>query len=498
MIASRTPAVLPQTLYRAAQVRELDRIAIEDCGLPGATLMARAGASGFNALREHWPQARSIAVVCGLGNNAGDGFVLARLALEAGLQATVLQVGDAGRLRGDALSARQALLEASGSISPFSQELLSTADVIVEALFGTGLDREVAGEWRQAIEAVNASNRPVLALDIPSGLHADTGQVLGAATVAEVTISFVGLKQGLFTGQGPAYCGTILFNDLGVPAQLYSRVPASATRVNWRSLPKLNPRPRVAHKGNYGHVLVVGGDYGMAGAARMAAEAAVRVGAGLVSVVTRPGHAPIISGQRPELLCHAAERIDDLYPLLRAASVVAIGPGLGKSDWASQLFSAVLETQLPLVVDADALNLLSQKPVRRDQWILTPHPREAGRLLGCSTAEVQVDRFNAVAKLQERYGGIIILKGAGSLVLPQSQPVAVCNGGNPGMASAGMGDILTGIIAGLLAQSLDMDTAARLGVCLHAEAGDQAALEGERGMLAGDLLPFLRSLVNQS
>lgn len=489
-------SALPHTLYRAAQVREFDRIAIEECGIPGATLMQRAGAAAFDVLRARWPKARSVAVACGEGNNGGDGFVLARLAHEAGLQTRVLQVGDAACLRGDALAAHQALTHNGVCVVPFSAEALRGCDVIVDALFGTGLDRAVSGAWRAAIEAINHAATPVLALDIPSGLHADTGRVLGAAVRATATVSFIALKQGMFTGLGPDHCGAVVFNDLDVPADIFTRAQPSALRLDLTHAPTLAPRSRAAHKGDYGRVLVIGGDHGMAGAARLAAEAAARVGAGLVIIATRAAHAPGLISTRPELLCRGVESAAQLAPLLHEASVIAVGPGLGCGAWASELLTAVLEMRTPLVIDADALNLVALDPRKRDDWVLTPHPGEAARLLGCSAADVQADRFQAVREIQRRYGGVAVLKGAGTLICNGAEPIAVCSAGNPGMASAGMGDVLTGVIAGLRAQGVAASAAAPLGVCLHATAGDLAAREGERGLLAGDLMPHLRRLVN--
>ena len=289
----------------------------------------------------------------------------------------------------------------------------------------------------------------------------------------------------------------LLFADLDVPAEVYARVAPAASRINLGSENSLfMRRRRTAHKGHFGHVLVVGGDPGYAGAVRLAGEAAVRIGAGLVSVATRSQHAAAICMARPELMVHAVETGAQLSSLLQRANCIAIGPGLGQSEWSSNLFARVMETRLPLVVDADALNLLAADPVRRDNWILTPHPGEAARMLGCRTADIQADRFAAVRNLQQRYGGIIVLKGSGTLIVDERQELAVCDGGNPGMASGGMGDVLTGVIAGLVAQGYALPAAARLGVCVHAAAGDAAAKEGERGLLAGDLMPWIRVLVN--
>ena len=484
-------------LYTAAQVRELDRTAIEEAGIPGYTLMSRAGAAAWDTLRGAWPEARRIVVVCGTGNNGGDGYVLARLALQAHCRVTVLQAGEAGHIGGDALTARAAYVAAGGEIHAGDLARLADAEVIVDALFGTGLDRPLEGGWLAMVEAVNRMGIPVLAIDIPSGLHADTGAVLGAAVKADRTVTFIGRKQGLYTGQAAEFTGEITFSDLGVPAGIYQRVSPPARLLMAPQLGVLAaPRPRAAHKGANGHVLVVGGDHGMNGAPRLAGEAALRVGAGLVSLATRAEHAAAISAACPELMSHGVGSARDLSPLLARATVVAVGPGLGRSRWAQALLAAVLETSLPLVVDADALNLLSREPLRRDGWVLTPHPGEAGRLLQQDTARVQEDRYAAVRALAEIYGGVAVLKGAGTLVYHAGAPVEVCAAGNPGMATGGMGDVLSGVIAGLIAQGLEPPQAAAAGVCLHALAGDRAACHGERGMTARDVIGALRAVLN--
>lgn len=258
----------------------------------------------------------------------------------------------------------------------------------------------------------------------------------------------------------------------------------------------LKPRPRSAHKGMFGHVLVVGGDYGYSGAARMAAEAALRVGAGLVSVATRPDIALTLNLARPEIMCHGISSDKALGALLDKAAVVIVGPGIGLSSWAKKLFSRVLKSKKPLIVDADALNILASKPVSYAHWILTPHPGEAARLLKTTIDEVQQDRVLAIHKLQKKMGGVCVLKGAGSLILAPNEILAQCEAGNPGMATAGMGDILSGVMGGLVAQGFSLVDAAKCGVLIHAMAGDLAAKEGERGMIASDLLHYLRRLVN--
>ena len=370
--------------------------------------------------------------------------------------------------------------------------------MIVDALLGTGLDRGVEGRWAEVIRAVNRHRAPVISVDIPSGLSADSGAVLGEAVEAEVTVSFIALKQGLFTGEGPACCGQVLFDALGVPPKVYAREILSARRLDWlRQARHFTPRRRTAHKGHFGHVLVIGGNLGMSGAARLAAEAAARCGAGLVSLATRPEHASAVAAARPEIMAHGVLDAAGLDPLLERAKVIALGPGLGRDAWSYPLWQRALDSGLPLVLDADALNLLSLEPIRRDDWVLTPHPGEAARLLGTNTSAIQCDRFAAAEDLQRRFGGTLVLKGAGTLIRSgAARPVGVCSLGNPGMASGGMGDVLSGLIAGLIAQGLALEDAAEAGVCLHAAAADRAAVQGERGLLASDLLGGLRSLLN--
>jgi hydroxyethylthiazole kinase-like uncharacterized protein yjeF len=489
---------LPHALYRAEQVREFDRCAIEDHGIPGTELMQRAGRAAYRLLRERWPGARDLTVLCGVGNNGGDGYVIARLALEDGLTTRVLQLGDPDRIAGDALTMAEAFLAAGGSRESFRQ-LPRRTDVIVDAALGTGLEREVTGAWAEALDAANRHPAARLAIDIPSGLNSDNGRVLGTAFRAHATISFIGLKQGLFTGQGPDCCGRLHFAGLEVPAVIYSREILSARRIDWqKQSQQLHPRRRSAHKGDFGHLLLLGGAPGFSGALRLAGEAALRCGTGLVSLATSPEHAAFLNQGRPELMCHPVRDPQALTPLLERADAVVAGPGLGQSDWAKALLAKVFDSDLPLVVDADALNLLALEPRRRGNWVLTPHPGEAARLLACDPAQVNADRFAAVQDLWRRFGGTLVLKGAGTLIAGDSRkPPALCSDGNPGMASGGMGDVLSGVIGAFLAQGREAEDAACMGVCLHAAAADaEAYLRGECGLLAADLPPRMRALLN--
>jgi NAD(P)H-hydrate epimerase len=489
----------PCPLYTAAQVRELDRLAIEEGGIPGYTLMTRAGEACWAVLRAHWPTARTVTVFCGAGNNGGDGFIIARLALQANWQVRLYQLGDPARMHADAQQAHAAFVAAGGQVEAYTPEARIAADVIVDALLGTGVERPLEGLWRAAVDAVNAAAIPVLSVDIPSGLRADTGAVAGAAIQAQQTVTFIGRKAGLYTGMAADFCGAIHFADLQVPGAILQPVPAVATLLRYPALGTLSvPRRRCAHKGDYGHVLVIGGDVGMMGAARLAAEAALRCGAGRVSVATRQEYAALITTACPELMCHGVSSAVQLRPLIRSASVLLIGPGLGRSVWAQSLLSAVLESPLPRVIDADALNCLAGDAPVFDRQVLTPHPGEAARLLDQTVASVQADRFAAARAISQHYGGTTVLKGAGTVIQPAEGIPRVCAAGNPGMATAGSGDVLAGIIAALIAQGMELDTAATAGVCVHGCAGDIAAREGERGLLARDLIAALRTLLNPS
>ena len=484
---------LPTKLYRADQVRELDRIVIANHGIPGIELMSRAGNAVFRHLQIKWPNTKTICVFCGSGNNGGDGYIIAGLAHGIGLKVTVFALSDPENLTGNALIAYQDYVKAKGIIEPFQSDAAIKTDVVVDALFGTGLTKPVTGAYAQAIQSINKSQSNVIAVDVPSGLNSNTGSVMGCAVKASCTVTFIGLKQGMFTGLAADYCGEIIFSSLAVPRDIFKQVATQTYRVINKTFP---PRPRCSHKGDNGHVLIVGGDRGYSGAARMAGEAALRVGAGLVSVATRPEHAALLNIGRPELMCHCVGNAEQLSALLDKADVIVIGPGLGQTKWAAELFIAAIKSAKMLIIDADALNLLALVSERHQNWVLTPHPGEAARLLSCTVTELQQDRYASVAAIQTKYGGIAVLKGAGTLIAGNGE-IAVSTTGNPGMASGGMGDVLAGVIAGLVAQGFSPKDAAQQGVYLHGMAADLAVERvGERGLLASDLMPYLRQLVN--
>jgi ADP-dependent NAD(P)H-hydrate dehydratase / NAD(P)H-hydrate epimerase len=494
-------------LYTNDIIRAFERDLFEKRLANAKELMQTAGKAAFNLLQQRWPNAQRIAVFCGSGNNGGDGFVLARLAKENGLNVSIYSINsikDLAELPYEMASACEAQ---NILIKPADKQSidLTQTDVIVDALLGSGLKGMVKPPFIDVIGCINQSNKPVLSIDIPSGLNANTGQAQGPTIKANGTLTFIGLKQGLFTGDAPDYCGQIICHSLNIPKHYYSRITPTAYLFNQDLVGRLlKKRPRTANKGCYGHVLVIGGDYGMAGAVRMTAEAALRVGAGLVSVATHKDHRDIVNAECPEIMCHAVESANELIPLLTKATVVVVGPGLGQSKWSISLLNGALnEKNKPFLLDADALNLIANKKVSLPSFVkeivITPHPGEAARLLNVPITTIQHDRFAAALHLQQHYHATVVLKGAGTLIQSKDTLPVVCTGGNPGMATAGMGDVLSGVIGGLLAQRLNPFDAAQIGVYLHAKAADMAALAyGERGLSATDLFRFIQKLSNIS
>ncbi len=476
-------------------------------------LMERAGAALDAHLQQDWPQVQRLWIFCGQGNNGGDGYVLARLARQRGLTVQLYALG-APKPDTEAARAYQLWLADGGQVQtslPMDFDATQAPDLLVDALLGIGPQTLLQGAVLDWIDYLNRQPVPVLAVDLPSGLHGATGAPLGAAVHASRTVTFIGWKPGLLTGQGPELTGSVslcplvaksmvaesmLAEVLGIDDVAVSRFGTLLRADYTLARHALPPRSRIAHKGNCGRVLVLGGGLGTPGAIRLAAEAALRAGSGLVRVASRAEHQWLVLAGRPELMWSASGTSNTDYAASAAwASVRVLGPGLGQDEWARAIWSAQLALPGPLVLDADGLNLLAEAPVYRDDWVLTPHPGEAARLLACSVAEIEQDRLLAVRRLQQRYGGVVLLKGAGTLVC-DDKTIWLCQEGNPGMASGGMGDLLSGIIAALWGQGLSPAAAAWVGVCVHGEAADIAARDGERGMLASDLLPFIRRLVN--
>lgn len=490
-------------LYTAAQVRGLDNAAIHEFGIAGYELMCRAGRAVVDVAREQFPAATRWLVICGPGNNGGDGYVVARLAVEAGIDVSLCSLTDTAQLKGDAATAHADWQSTDAEVLAWPLPAGQAYDLAFDALLGTGIGREVDGVFRQAIEFLNALDCPTLAIDIPSGLNADTGNVMGCATRARSTVTFVGRKRGMYTASGPDYCGDIAFDNLGIPAEAGQVLAESGEPVGLLLHEDLlrqtiKPRQHNSHKGSYGHVLGVGGISGMSGAIRLCGEAALRSGAGRVTLATDPVHASNVNHGRPELMVSGVAGEDELRLMLGGNPVIAAGPGLGRSSWSESLLKVCLAVDTPLVVDADGLNLLAQIDLTKDSltrsnWILTPHPAEAARLLACEIADIQNDRVAAAQTIASEYGASVVLKGCGTVIAAPSGDYAICPFGNPGMATAGSGDVLTGIIAALLGQGLSCQEAAISAVLAHALAGDIAARQiGQMALLAGDITDHLQ------
>jgi hydroxyethylthiazole kinase-like uncharacterized protein yjeF len=494
--APSLPVHATTALRDAAALRIIESRASQALG-DAFELMRRAGQAAWRELLHHWPQARRIVVVCGPGNNGGDGYELARHAHASGRGVTVVRLQEHAP-RGELASrAGQGFTQAGGVVQVFEGRL-PEADVVVDALFGIGLSRAPDAACAGLIDAMADAGVPVLALDVPSGLDADTGHAPGRCVRATRTLEFIAPKAGLRTGVALDCAGVLALATLDVvpewlhDAPIRAQALAPAALAHW-----LRPRDRNAHKGTHGRVLCIGGDHGSGGAIMLCAQAALRCGAGLVDVATRELHVPALLARLPEAMAHVPTHRAQFEASLSRADVIAIGPGLGRAEWGAQCLVAALSQDKPLVLDADALNGLADVESRlAPGTVMTPHPGEAARLLGCDTATVQRDRYASAQALAARHGCVVVLKGAGTIVAAPNQTPRVILAGNPGMAVGGMGDVLTGVIAALRAQGLDAFDAACAGALLHAAAGDAAAVEGERGLLPTDLMSHLRRLAN--
>ncbi len=524
---------LPHDLFDAKSVRAIDQHAINSLGIDGYKLMERAARFALRVLLKHWPDTQHIAVLCGSGNNAGDGYLLAGLAQKRGIESRVLYVSEPGKLSGDAQRAYSFACEQNVDCQPFLLESWAYAaqaddiddthsktrapahGILVDALLGTGLSagsgnaearRNVAPHYADAIQACNRSPLPVIALDIPSGLCSNTGQALGCAIEADCTATFVALKFGMFTGTGRHFCGDIHYSDLAIPKPAFQEVKPLAQRLDMPTLlSQVPPRRADAHKGANGHVLLIGGDSGFGGAILLAAQAAARMGAGLISVATKPEHMSALLVRQPEVMVKQCAHEKDLHPLLDKATVIVIGPGLGQSKWSESMLKTALSYAKPMVLDADALNLLARHPRWLDLAgdkaktlrVYTPHPGEAARLLNTNTKEIEADRLASVNCLLNLTQGQLILKGSGSLIASTTRTIKLCPYGNAGMASGGMGDVLSGLLGGLMAQLKDHTLAIELAAALHACSADiESSRYGQRGLLASDLITTARALLN--
>jgi len=483
-------------VFSRQQIQDLESIAIEQHGFKSYDLMQRAGKAAFIFVQKHYPDAKRILVIAGGGNNAGDGYILARFLHNTSIECYTMPVVPITKLRGDAMRAQNDYAVLDGKDMDPS-EVLPECDLIVDALFGTGLTRPVENEFAEIINAINRTPTPVLSLDIPSGLSAETGNPMGPTVHANRTLTFIGLKSGLISGESRDYTGSVDVDSLDLPVAIIDASDKLGMSLS-AAMPKqlLTPRKQSGYKNMYGHVLVIGGNIGYPNAARLAGEAAARTGAGLVSVATHPDNVAAVAAGCASLMVKGIHEPRDLADLMNKADVILIGPGLGQDKWAQKIFARTIETKKPLVVDADALRLLSDNPSKCDYWVLTPHPGEAAKLLACNTEEIQLNRVSSALAIQEQYSGITVLKGSGTVTC-HDQQINFCTSGNVSLATGGSGDVLGGIISSLIAQGLSLIDAANCGTMLHGLAAELVSKHGTRGMLPEDLFPAIYKLINQ-
>ena len=470
--------------------------------ISGFELMSRAGQFSFDCLCERYADVRQIVILCGSGNNGGDGYIIAGLAAENNYKVSVYAYAppttDDSNLARDYAQKMGCRIVDCQDEPDLSNEI-NTADLIVDALLGTGVDRDINGYLATLIGWVNSSQKPVLACDIATGLNSDSGRVMGHCIKATATQTFIALKPGLFTASGKTQSGVVQFSDLGVPQEYYLPNQACASLMSRRNLGvTVQQREETAHKGTTGYAAVIGGAPGMMGAVLMAANAAYRAGSGRVKVLTHNNHCSELASYCPELLTLECDEHTQIFDEMADFNVLALGPGMGQSTWAKRLFNQAMQTDRLKVLDADALNLLSKDKQKCDHWVLTPHPGEAATLLNCTANEIQDDRFAAANEIVNQYGGVCVLKGSGSLIASNEHLTHVCRAGNAGQATAGMGDVLTGCILGFIAQGYGLFDAACLGTWCHAAAADHVADNmGKIGMMATDLLLPIQQLHNE-
>lgn len=477
-------------LYQNLQIRQLEKIATEQFGMTEIALMRQAGDSVWHTIKQDYPKAQRILIICGKGNNAGDGFIVAKQAITAGLNISVWLVIKPDRLSNSAKLAYQQIQSLAINFLD-SQPNSDDFDLIIDGLLGIGLIGDVRECYQPIINWINAAKLPVVAIDVPSGLSADTGMPQGVAVKADITVTMLGLKLGLFTGEGKTYAGKITLANIALPAQIYALVkPVAQLLPGQAVLPRREPHQ---HKGEFGHVLLIAGGEGMPGAALLAARAAFTVGAGLVTVITHPSNvSPLIDAQ-PEVMCHDGAQLDSVTDLVNKASVVLLGPGLGQQPWVDAMIEGLVDSQKPLVIDADGLQYVKRFPT--PQKILTPHPGEAGQLLGLSATDIQANRLDAIHQIAQQYHAKVILKGSGTLLLDEADTVLVNQTGNALLATAGSGDVLAGMIAGLIAQGQALGDAMKTAVILHGQAADLALTkDGEIGFTASSLFDYIKQV----
>jgi NAD(P)H-hydrate epimerase len=478
-------------LYTPESVYQLDKAAVSVDGFAEIELMQRAGRSVWRALLARWPAVEKITVFAGSGNNGGDAFVVALCAREQGVDVQLLIQGDLSRQSDTSRHFTELWQQGGGSFEQWQGQAIA-GEIIVDGLLGIGLQRELNAEWQDLINRINRHESPRVAIDIPSGLNGLTGNPQPVAVSAELSVTFIGAKTGQYLADGPDYCGELIFEDLGVSASARAGVAAALEVVDSCRLPA--PRKKNTHKNHYGNLLIIGGDQGMSGAVTLAARAALRSGAGLVTALVHPECRANLAAF-PEIMVLGWDALEAKLP---QANVVVVGPGLGDSEQANSMLKRLQKLSLPMVVDAGALKSDFLGEMKSKQCVITPHPGEAAGLLQSSTAEVQADRLAASAELANRFHASCVLKGSGTLIAQAREHSAINVHGNAGMASAGMGDVLSGIIGALIGQGLTAFEAARSGVFIHALCAECFSAEQDQiGLIASDIVERIPKVIRQ-
>lgn len=502
-------------IVTGAQMQELDRRMIGEARIPGTVLMERAGSGLVACLEQTLGSARGkrVTIICGKGNNGGDGFVAARLLHRRRANVRVLAMTPVSELSREAATMYRQFVRAAGksAVQSYTSQnralsLLRESDILIDALLGTGLSSEVTGRYGDAIDCINEAGRPVVAVDLPSGLHADTGALLGRAVRASLTVTFGLPKLGLYQNHGIDLSGLVSLVDIGIPPAYIEDVASRTTLMTPAFVRGALPARRASsHKGTFGHAGIIAGSVGKTGAAAMTAKAALRVGAGLVTVAVPSSINDLLEAKlleamtvpMPDTKARTFSRtaFDRLTAFIAARTAIAIGPGLSTHPETVELVQALTkQLDRPSVLDADALNALAGRASVltscKTPPILTPHPGEMARLeTDATTQSINADRIGTAVRFARERGVFVVLKGARTVVARPDGAAAICPTGNPGMATAGTGDVLTGMILGLLAQGLAPWEAACAGTYLHGSAGDLASAEkGQAGLIAGDVI----------